>query len=264
MEALADAWLGTLQATAQLAQSMAAEELARATDLPGWSVKDNISHITGLEATLLGWPQPEHELPEGLAHVHGDVGRFMEVAVDTRRSWPMQKITDELQQVIATHRASFAAGLPAADDMVPGPFGRTRPAQNAFTMRAFDCWAHEQDIRRAIDRPGNLDSGAAMVSYARIASAFGTVLASAGLDAGTSVAINVSSPITLSLYGYVDAEGIGHDVTAIRDPALVLTMDTVAWIRLSGGRVDPAQSGARSIGDPAAAARLLGAMAITP
>ena len=63
------AWIDTMEALADLADSLTVDEWRRPTDLPGWDVKDNISHVAGLEAVILGWPQPHHELPDGLAHV---------------------------------------------------------------------------------------------------------------------------------------------------------------------------------------------------
>ena len=58
------------------------------TEVPGWSVQDNLVHVTALEWRLLGRPDPTHTLPDGLdlAHVRNDFGRANELFVDSRRA----------------------------------------------------------------------------------------------------------------------------------------------------------------------------------
>ena len=58
MPQIATAWIDTMEALADLADSLTVEEWRRPTDLPGWDVKDNVSHVAGLEAVILGWPHP--------------------------------------------------------------------------------------------------------------------------------------------------------------------------------------------------------------
>src|SRR3712207_8937449 len=68
------------------------------TECPGWSVQDNVSHITGLERRMLGEPQPDHQPPADLAHVRNSVGQMTEVAVDLRRSWPPARVLEEFRE----------------------------------------------------------------------------------------------------------------------------------------------------------------------
>jgi hypothetical protein len=57
----------------------------------------------------------------------------------------------------------LAAG---GDPEIDGPFGK-RPMSSVLAIRVFDTWAHEQDIRRAIDRPVRIHCDAARVSASR-------------------------------------------------------------------------------------------------
>jgi hypothetical protein len=52
-----------------------------------------------------------------------------------------------------------------ADNKVYNPFQRRMtPLWQALMVRVFDLWVHEQDIREAVGRPGNLASpGSAIV-----------------------------------------------------------------------------------------------------
>src|SRR5690606_41354072 len=77
------------------------------TACPGWSVKDNASHVIGTESILLGRPQPEVDLPEDLPHVRNDIGRINEVWVQSYRPRPPAEVLADLRQVVAERRAAL-------------------------------------------------------------------------------------------------------------------------------------------------------------
>lgn len=263
MPQIATAWIDTMEALADLADSLNVEEWRRPTDLPGWDVKDNVSHVAGLEAVILGWPQPDHELPDGLAHVRDDLGRFMEGPVDVRRAWPTADVVAELRRVIATRRAAFAEGLPAADEKIPGMTGRPTAAVTVFGLRAFDCWAHEQDVRRATGRDGNLDSDAALVAYARIAGSLPYILGRSAVPAGTSLRAVVTGPVPFEV-GATMGETGAVAVALLTDATVVLTMDGQTLACLACGRIPPEMAPVTIEGDVALAAQILRSFAITP
>lgn len=265
MNRIAAAWIATMEALADLAESLRPDEWRLPTDLPGWDVKDNISHVSGLEAVILGWPQPEHVLPEGLTHIRDDLGRFMEGPVDVRRAWPNADVVAELRRVIETRRAAFAELTPAADDQVPGPTGRLSSAAGVFGTRTFDCWAHEQDVRRATGHEGNLDSDAALISYARIVSALPFILGRSGAPVGTSLLVDVSGPVPFRAAACVGgSETVAVEESTLDAPTVVLTMDDRTIACLTCGRIDPGTAPVVVTGDAAIAAQVLASFAITP
>lgn len=160
LDAIEESWTDL----AGVLASLTPEQWHLPTGCPGWDVQDVASHIIGLEDRFAGVPEPEHELPEGLAHVRGADGIEMEVAVDFRRGVPSAEILEQF-------RVSTARGLRLrresdrpADELTDGPFGWRMPYWQLLSVRTFDCFAHEQDIRRAVGQPGNLDSLAARVT----------------------------------------------------------------------------------------------------
>ena len=63
-------------------------------------------------------------------------------------------------------------------------------------LRTFDVWAHEQDIRSALGRPGNLDSPAAAVFVSSVMLQLPRLIAKgAGLEPGHDVVIDVTGPV---------------------------------------------------------------------
>ena len=80
-----------------------------ATDCPGWSVQDQVSHLVGAESGILGNPRPDHT-PQDTSYVKNDFGQSNEVEVDFRRSWPGQQVLDEFRELTG-QRLSFLRGL---------------------------------------------------------------------------------------------------------------------------------------------------------
>ena len=124
------------------------EQWKAPTDLPGWSVQDNVVHIVGIESSVLGRPAPEHTPPD-LEHIRNDIGRSNEVWVDSRRSWSGADVFAEFREVTGERIAqlrTFGDAEFSAESWTPAGPGTVR---DLLPFRVFDSWAHEQDIRRA-------------------------------------------------------------------------------------------------------------------
>ena len=121
-------------------------------------------HITALERFILGDPLPAEDVPEDLPHVKNDIGRSNERWVESRRAWAG---ADALAEFVATTDARIAQLRQLDDDGFAAdswtPMGPGTVAQ-LLGFRIFDSWVHEQDMRGALARPGDLDSPAARFS----------------------------------------------------------------------------------------------------
>ncbi|MGB7236501.1 MAG: maleylpyruvate isomerase N-terminal domain-containing protein, partial [Rhodococcus sp. (in: high G+C Gram-positive bacteria)] len=85
---LVDAVEEVLTETVAFARTLTEADGDRPSDCPGWTVKDNLAHMVGLEQVLAGAPDPAIDLPN-LAHVRSDIGRYMEGHVQIRRGLPL-------------------------------------------------------------------------------------------------------------------------------------------------------------------------------
>lgn len=154
------------QALDELCSSLTPEEWAMPTDCPGWDVKDNISHIIGTESSLLGRPAPEHD-PGTKPHVRNPIGAGNEVQVDYRRSRTPEEVLAEFRDVTAERMKIIGA---MTDDDLAGeswtPIGQGT-VRDLLAIRVMDCWVHEQDIRRAVGKPGDLEGPLAEHAFAR-------------------------------------------------------------------------------------------------
>lgn len=248
---LIDAVDDVLAATEALARTLTEADGERPTDCPGWTVKDQVAHIVGLEQIIGGAPAPEIDLPE-LAHVHGDVGRFMELAVHVRRGLPLVAVVDELAGMrprrVADLRALIADG---ADPLVPTPFGE-RPLSAGLPMRVFDLWAHEQDIRRALGLAPRINGLAAEISIDRTLTLWPRALPSEAEGVDGELVIEVTGPEPSSLSITLGAGG----------PAATLRGDRGDLTRVFCGRVVPGDD--LLTGDPALVDALRPKLRMTP
>jgi uncharacterized protein (TIGR03083 family) len=212
------------------------------TDCPGWSVQDQVSHLVGAESHILGNPGPDHT-PTETGHVKNDVGQSNEVVVDFRRSWPGQKVLDEFLDLTG-QRLAFLRGLTdqdfAAETQTPiGPGTVT----DFVRIRIFDAWVHEQDMRRALGIPGELEGPVAIHSVGRVARAMPFVVArKAQAPDGTTVVFDVTGPagrvVPIGIEG-----GRGSELASEPpSPTVKIATDVETFACLGCGRWDPVEA----------------------
>ena len=122
-DALAETW----GALAEVCFELSDTEWALPTECPGWDVKDQLSHLIGIERAIMGEPAPEWDGPLG-DHVKNDFAATNEPFVAVRRALPGPAVRAEFVEVTATRLAQLDA-LTAADwaDGRLEPDGRGAP-----------------------------------------------------------------------------------------------------------------------------------------
>lgn len=226
---------------AALGAELTEEEWKRPTEVPGWSVQDNLTHLTDLEAMIQNRPRPDHTPPEGLSHVRNDAGARNEVFVDARRSWTGADALAEFVEVTRARVAQLRGFGPddfGADSWTPMGPGTVR---DLLPFRVFDSWVHEQDMRRAVGRPGGLTGPAAEAAMDRIVGTAGYVVGKKVAPAdGTVVVIECTPPLARVVALAVEA-GRARVLDAVPTDATVrIRMPGETYARLACGRADPA------------------------
>lgn len=216
------------------------EQWQASTECPGWSVQDQLSHLVGSETIFMGNAMPEHELAAPAPHARNPMGERNEVIVDYRRSWPGRKVLEEFRAVtterLAQLRAMSEEDL-AAEAMTPVGPGTLR---DLLAIRAFDAWVHEQDIRRAVGRPGSLGGPGATHSVGRCFLAMPFVVGKkVGAPDGTTVVFEVTGEASDTLALAVEGGRAKPVTPPPAEPTVRLTMDVEAFTRLGCGRWEP-------------------------
>lgn len=234
-------WASMADGTAGISE----EQWKTETECPGWTVQDNLVHITALEAMSIGKDLPLADVPDDLPHVKNDFGKQNERWIASRRSWTGADALAEFRAVTAERvdglRALDAAGF-GADSWTPQGPGTVR---DLLPFRVFDSWVHEQDIRRALGRPGDLDSAAAAYVLGMMAQPMAFVVGKkVGAPDGSTVVFSLQGPLARDLViavagGRASPVDTATDDTATDDPAVTITMATETFTRLAAGRIDP-------------------------
>jgi len=259
--ALAETW----EALAEVCRELSTTEWALPTECPGWDVKDQLSHLIGIERSLMGEAVPEWNGPLG-PHVKNDFGAMNERWIAVRRPLPGAEVRAEFVEVTRTRLAQLATRSETEWAFVGfSPVGDV-PYAVFMEVRAFDSWVHEQDTRRALDRPGGSGNHASALSLDRVQGAMPFVVGKqAGCVDGTVVRFDVSGPGDDARAFTVAVEGgrareVGDDVA----PTTTLSLSSLDFVRLGCGRATAAQveaaGGVALSGDAAAGRSVLGAM----
>ena len=227
------------ESTISLCQSLTQEDWNRETDCPGWAVQDHVSHIVGLESSLLGKIAPKHT-PKDFAHVKNEVGKKNEIEVDWRRMNSYQQVLDELQEVTDARLAFLRSCAPDYFDApTDTPIG-LRDMREYLFIRILDCWIHEQDIRRAVAKPGHLKGPIPYFCFERLAKAIPFVVGKkAGAPDGSSVIFDVDGDVGRIIPVHVDLKRAKEMANTPLCPTVRLEMCLETFCCLCCGRIDP-------------------------
>ena len=258
--ALRETWAGLAEACYELSDT----EWALETECPGWDVKDQLSHLIGIERALMGEAAPAWDGPYG-DHVQNDFARSNEPWIAVRRPFPGDTVRAEFVEVTGTRLAQLE--LLTEDEWATvgfTPVGE-RPYAVFMEVRVFDSWVHEQDVRLALDRPGGSGNQASALAIDRTQGAMGYVVGKrARCPEGSAVRFVVTGPerdardFTVAV---VDGRAAEVDDVA---PSVTVSLSSIDFVRLGCGRVGAAPlEAAGSIGlegDAAAGQAVLAAM----
>jgi uncharacterized protein (TIGR03083 family) len=235
VERLAEAWASV----ADLCATLTDEEWRRPTGCPGWSVQDNLAHLVDLDTVLLAGGIPDLSSTE--------------VGVGARRHLSGAELLAEYRDLVARRLAALGRlteadlGRESPTPIGPGTLG------DVLTIRLMDVWTHEQDMRRALGRPGHATGPVVDVAVEYLAQFVPFVVRRrAGLPEGTAIEVRIDGrpPIRVG--------------PAERAPDVTLTMSATTFGALAAGRSDAPQGDVEVEGDTELADRVLAVLGFLP
>ncbi len=194
---------------------------------PAWTAQGVVAHVTAVEAALTGW-RPGDENPFAAIPALAEEASVLQppalleryCAVTAARLAELATMTDE----------EFAN--PSITPVGLGTYGRF------MTIREFDMWVHERDIRVPLSIAGDDGGPAAEMALDEVHGSIGFIVGNKiGLADGKGIAIELTGPVHRRLLAKVD--GRAARVEELPSPDVTLTTDSRTFMLLACGRIDP-------------------------
>ncbi|MEY2966965.1 MAG: hypothetical protein RLY50_1015 [Actinomycetota bacterium] len=226
-----------------LGEQLNEEQWKTPTQLPGWTVQDNLSHMIGTERVMEGLPATEHRSGDH-DWVKNPIGAANENEVDARRSLPGADVLAEWKDLVARRLATLRSADDAYYDVeMMNPTGPGTRA-DFLHVRVLDCWMHEQDMRRTLGLPGHRSGPAAEHTIDRLIRTIPIVVGKrARTPEGGTVVIEVDGDVSRRVVTtVVDGRaqmGVEGNVLA------TVRMDSDTFLQLAGGRATHVETAGR-------------------
>ena len=194
---------------------------------PAWTARGVVQHVTMIEMALLGW-RPGDDNP---------FGKVPAIAAELEALSPTELLA-RYHEVTAARLAELATmsdddfDSPSVTPVGPGTYGRF------MAIRAFDVWVHERDIRVPLWLSGDDGGAAAELALDEVHGSLGFIVGKKiGLAEGKGIAIELTGPVQRTLLAKVD--GRAARVDELPNPDITLTTDSLTFMLLACGRIDP-------------------------
>jgi uncharacterized protein (TIGR03083 family) len=197
---------------------------------PDWDMRGVIAHLGMMERVMTGWlPEPAGDVPplDRIGPYNDEMAALDDAAFAAR-----------IGEIFAGRRADLAALIEADlarqswTPVGPRSYGRF------LEIRIFDFWVHERDIAAPLGWPSDDSGPRAEIALGEVEGSIGYIVGKkVGLPEGASIVFHLTGPVTRDLAVVVD--GRARAVDHVEHPDVELTTDTVTFIQLAAGRVDP-------------------------
>lgn len=197
---------------------------------PDWNVRAVVSHVTSIEAVMVGWLPEDVSTPPPFQRAL-DFERET-AGLDNAAFLERVRSTYELRRRDLASLADMDLERPSWMPVGPGTYGRF------LEIRVFDFWVHERDITTPLVRLTDDAGVAAEMALAQVEGSLGYIVGKkVGLPDGKSIAFHLTGPIVRDLNVLVD--GKAKRVDHLDSPDVEIVTDSTTFIQLACGRIDP-------------------------
>jgi uncharacterized protein (TIGR03083 family) len=253
ISAVAEAYGQSLQALVTLGEQLDEPDWSTPTQCPLWSVADIFAHIVG----------PEEWLAAGAPAYDAPTPRWIDSQVTARRGQTPATLLADLRAILPVRLKQLSQAHEQPTVFIP-MLHADGPHELGLRFRVFDLWTHEQDVRVAVGRPGNLATDSARVAQQLLIGALPRGVAKvAAAPPGSTVRITMTGELPADVAVAVDENGRGA-LTGAGPADLHLAMKWEAFARLGAGRGAVADYEVSVDGDAELAQRVLAALNVAP
>jgi uncharacterized protein (TIGR03083 family) len=236
--ATVDLLVGEFAALRSLCASLAPGQWDTPTCLPGWTVRDVLSHVIGAEAGLLGEPVPEVDLSH-LTHMRNPIAEANERWVEGMRTLDGPAMLARFDDAVGRRTALLESMTQEAFDAPSWtPAGRDETYGRFMRIRHYDVYLHEHDIRFALGLPARETEADVASALDEVATGLGYIVGRrAALPEGSRVRIDVTGPAPRTYLVEVGERAAVVEALS-GEPTVTVALTATRWLRLTGGRAD--------------------------
>jgi len=253
-------------AVSELCRDLDDAQCATSTCLPGWTVKDVVSHLAGTERMLEGENPPRVDVSH-LTHLKNDIARANEVWIEADRPRPGAEVL-AVFDAVTERRLGALRAMSQADFDMPSwtPAGPDETYGRFMRIRHYDCFLHDNDIRDALGFDDHDDEAHMRLALEEPAAALGYIVGRrASMPTGSRIRISLTGTVAQTYDVAVD--GRAEVVERLDGPPTAgIELPAMLFLRLTGGRQDPEPHVGKDIvlhGDVELATRLATHLAYT-
>ena len=214
-----------------LCADLSDEEWAVQSLCPDWTARQAIGHAVGVEDVLLGWEISTDDMPP-----------FQKMMALTEASAGMSsaEFGARVGEIFDGRRGDLAA---LSDDDIERqswtPVG-VQSYGGFLAIRIFDLWVHVRDCTIPLGRATDDGGPAAEVAFDQVERSMGYIMGKkVGLPDGMSLRADITGPVQRQMAVAVDGRARSVDSGSLDSPDVVLTADSLTFIMLACGRIDP-------------------------
>ena len=206
------------------------------TCLPGWTVRDQLTHLLGTEASLLGEPMPDVDV-SGFDHLRNPIAQANEAWVESVRATAPADVLARWRDVTGRRLEALGA-MSQADFDAPSwtPAGPDETYGRFMRIRHYDCFVHEHDARAAVGAPDRDDPDHVRSALDEVATGIGYIVGrKAGMPVGSRVRIDVEGSVSDTwLIAIPERAQVVDQLDG--EPTVAIRLPTMLWLRLTAGR----------------------------
>lgn len=199
---------------------------------PDWTVRGVFEHVVSIESMLVSWTPDGADTPPPFK-VAGSCAAEM-------ADMDAPAFMDRLRDVFSRRRDDLSQlgpadlSRPSWTPVGPGTYGRF------MEIRIFDFWVHERDVTIPLARQTDDTGARAHIALAEVEGSLGYIVGKkVGLPEGRSIVFHLSGPLERDFS--VVVEGRARVVADVANPDVEIFTDTMTFMQLACGRVDPQQ-----------------------
>ena len=198
---------------------------------PAWTVRQAVGHAVGVEDVISGWEISTDNMPPF---------QKMQALTDASAAMSSEDFAARVGEIFDARRSELAELSDTDIDRASWTPVGVQSYGGFLCIRIFDMWVHVRDCTIPLGRATDDGGPAAEIAFDQVENSIGYIMGKkVGLPDGMSLRADIGGPVQRQMAVVVDGRAKAVDPGSLEEPDVVLTADSLTFIMLACGRIDP-------------------------